>query len=1445
MRHNARRITGKAIFYAQNGFSSVLVLVMNGTRRLAELGVWIFSIFLPVISVNGYYVIASAGSIYSGRSYGIALGILNSNKSSKCEVRISGPSYNASAEVELTPQEPVQYIQFNVPELKRGLYELQVRSLIGAPFYNKTMLFWNNFKNLQKIQTSKTHYRPGERLQFRVLWYDELLVPVQPETTAVVWIEDAQGNRIKFYKQMRTIKGVFEAQLQLGQRPVLGRWRICVQNGPDTVEECAYFELSEYQAPPFRVLLSSQRKLSLADKQLLVHVQARYSYDGPVEGNATLFLESYTDENVEHSAQRMTKTAFLHRGQAQFSIPLTSLGASIPKGMQLQLGITVQVEERFTGVGQNGSITVTLYGDPYTISCIRSNGFCRNLKLNIERTIGFRIKHVNGTAVQDKNGIVKLLYTPANPKDPTPPHVYESRLNSKGAVYFKVNLTRPQNAEALDTDQTVQYYTLLEYNGHKQDLLTTNGQLRTAESPGEIPESDESVSDYDDGVTKEREYVDSIESGVVQLRDDFADMDMKSNGKARQQKSKTSNNVVYFEKGIPTGAPQLFNFKLMQAFDYAICVILVNGNVIAATRVFPDHSKLNYNIKVQFTLSMWPFVRIYIYGMQATKTYLSVAQRTIVVKRPENTIQIQAPAAVSPGEDITLNIKTIRHSYVGLLAVEQNTLRLAMGATNDLNVDYMEFLKYQIRAYAPNTQHLEPQPGEDNGLVTLTNANFVLNADTVDTIPKGNRRNSPLYPRTASVGPKVRSQFADVWIFSSIEDTKDAWTKWGTRVPDSITNWQLSAFAMHPIAGLSLLSPPIEIISSKPFFMTTNMPDSIKRGEILKLPLVCFNKRNISINVIISLRRAPASFDLLTEKGNLLPNASSTLQQELLIPADDSSVVFFYLRAHSTGILKLNFTAKSTSTLAKDQDILYRTLSVKDGGFLIAKRVATIRSLNTPLTVEGKLELEARPQHRIHSVECHISRNIFSPKLRELSHTTSPDNAEQLITRLLGNQHLWEFLPSSQRTDKLREQLSVDFQSFLALRHKDGGFCYYAHLLELPTASCSSTWLTAYALEALYLLQAPPLEVEQRQLKISVRFLQTRRRGFYYAEQGPTPTRSHLTQLELTMEVVQILQKLQPTKLNRTVHHLWHQLNATTDSHLLIKGIKFVKRRHTDLLSWIPSLFNSSSNTHRQLLETAGRFLLCLLSENLESSSESSTLFQWLVSQLYGRDSVAESYESSFALHAIFAYVARIGYNFTENLKVQLYAQQKEVLLSFNAGNAWMVQRATLPFETREVHYRAHGLGQLLLQCSYNYDLLEPYERRSQRTFIKRYELKVRIQGLLGTLTLSLDMCIHLLPYVDNTEGSALDLLLPTGYALTDGNLKELLNDKAVRYAKSKEGKTRLHVELLPLSNSNAKCLTVGLRKEHELPSLRNGTLIAYDINDDSGQEPELVSFKI
>jgi CD109 antigen len=106
----------------------------------------------------------------------------------------------------------------------------------------------------------------------------------------------------------------------------------------------------------------------------------------------------------------------------------------------------------------------------------------------------------------------------------------------------------------------------------------------------------------------------------------------------------------------------------------------------------------------------------------------------------------------------------------------------------------------------------------------------------------------------------VRKDFPETWIWEDIDDNQCDAVKFTKKVPDTITSWVISAFALNKANGLGL-GDTAKVNVFKPFFVSTTLPYSVKRGETLTLSIQIFNYLSKDQEVTVVMANDDQHFD--------------------------------------------------------------------------------------------------------------------------------------------------------------------------------------------------------------------------------------------------------------------------------------------------------------------------------------------------------------------------------------------------------------------------------------------------------------------------------------------------------------------------------------------------------------------------------------------------------
>lgn len=165
------------------------------------------------------------------------------------------------------------------------------------------------------IQLDKPIYKPGDKINFRVLVVDRDMKPYKIDKKIDVKILDPLNHLIKEYNEPSVPNiGVFIEKFSLGENTPLGNWKIEVS--VDKITKTKSFPVRKYTLPPFDAFIStkfSSLRIQMPEVQIFFH--AKYSFGDFVRGNAVLTIRCLSENRValvETFTNKTRITSFKH-----------------------------------------------------------------------------------------------------------------------------------------------------------------------------------------------------------------------------------------------------------------------------------------------------------------------------------------------------------------------------------------------------------------------------------------------------------------------------------------------------------------------------------------------------------------------------------------------------------------------------------------------------------------------------------------------------------------------------------------------------------------------------------------------------------------------------------------------------------------------------------------------------------------------------------------------------------------------------------------------------------------------------------------------------------------------------------------------------------------------------------------------------------------------------
>jgi CD109 antigen len=222
---------------------------------------------------------------------------------------------------------------------------------------------------------------------------------------------------------------------------------------------------------------------------------------------------------------------------------------------------------------------------------------------------------------------------------------------------------------------------------------------------------------------------------------------------------------------------------------------------------------------------------------------------------------------------------------------------------------------------------------------------------------------------------EIRKEFPETWIWESLDLSSDSSdVVLHKKVPDTMTSWIITGFSIDPYFGLGLTKQASKLTVFQPFFVTTNLPSSIKRGEVVSIPLLVFNYMETDLEAEVTLFNDDNEFefvDVHEETGGRRRRNSGDHQgiRRIQTKSQIGTTVNFMIRPLKAGNIKI----KATVSCDIAGDGLERQLIVKPEGITHYKNEAVFVDLRDDQEFSKAIDIEIPSNYVAGSVRIEAS----------------------------------------------------------------------------------------------------------------------------------------------------------------------------------------------------------------------------------------------------------------------------------------------------------------------------------------------------------------------------------------------------------------------------------------------------------------------------------------
>lgn len=327
-----------------------------------------------------------------------------------------------------------------------------------------------------------------------------------------------------------------------------------------------------------------------------------------------------------------------------------------------------------------------------------------------------------------------------------------------------------------------------------------------------------------------------------------------------------------------------------------------------------------------------------------------------------------------------------------------------MGTGNDLDMEKIEFgmSAFNIRKNLPKLKI----NGNDKRYLDFSNANsFVLtnalegNFSCLSSRINGGKKHSNAVledndesglvdnEEEKSDGQNTeRENFPETWIFNDFEADENGEIWFNETVPDTITSFIVSGFAMHPENGLGIAAQQ-ELIVFQDFFIKFYLPYSVRLGEILKVEITVFNyiqQTNGRAEVTVEMMNNENQFEFVDIK-RCAPTTfrGRSARKTIQVDKNTETATHFFIKVtnyDSNGNLEIAVAASTVVSGKSFQDYVKKPLRIENEGMTRYENDAKLFDLTE--NRHGSYEFDISiPDKNIIARSIHIEASVIGDLL--------------------------------------------------------------------------------------------------------------------------------------------------------------------------------------------------------------------------------------------------------------------------------------------------------------------------------------------------------------------------------------------------------------------------------------------------------------------------------
>uniref|UniRef100_A0A667GSE7 Ovostatin homolog 2-like n=1 Tax=Lynx canadensis TaxID=61383 RepID=A0A667GSE7_LYNCA len=1168
------------------------------------------------------------------------------------------------------------------------------------------------------VQTDKPIYKPGQKVQIRIVTLDTKFRPVEEL--------DPQHNRIFQWQNVTSFQNITQLSFQLISEPIFGDYSIIVKekSGRTLTHQ---FTVDRYVLPRFEVKVSAPQTVTISDDEFQVNVCAKYTYGQPVQGKAQIRVcrKFFSSENCENNNNEICEQFIAQlRNGCVTQIVNTKVFQLYRSGFFMSFQTAVTVTEFGTGVQISEKTSIFLTQLLGSVSFENMDSFYRrgipyfgtlkfsgpnnvpmgNKLLRLElnnRFIGNYTTDDNGEAlfsidtsdIFDSEFNLKATYI--RPKNCYPPswlapeyvdaHFSASRFYSRTNSFLKI-VPEPKQLRC-NQQKTVTVHYTLNKEAYRDDSSINFFYLVTQ---GGLERGHQSCHSWNGNFSFPINISADLAPVAVMLVYTLHPSGEIVADSVRFQVDKCFKNKVSMkfskEQGLPGSNTDLY----LQAAPDSFCALrAVDKSVLLL--------KSEQQLSAESVYDLLPHVELYGYFYHGLNLDDGKFDSCI------------------PQKDIFYNgLYYIPVSNYG--DGDTYDILRAMGLKVFTNLHYR---KPEVCSMEGRMPFLRPLHLDAEGYGPIySNFDYVEQA-IIET---------------------VRTNFPETWIWDLVRVDSSGSANMSFLVPDTITQWQANGFCVNGDAGFGI-SSTVTLEISQPFFVEMTLPFSVVRNEQSDLVVSVFSY--LSTCVEISVRLESSQYfeaNISTPKNN----------GSEIIQAGEKKTYVWTLLPKTLGKVNITVVAESRQSsacpkeAADQQNLNWKDTVVKS----LLVEVCTCKTvrlfpIRTKVSNQVVLDLPSNVVEGSSRAFFTVVRDILGLAMQNLENLLQMPYGcgEQNIALLASDTYVLDYLQSTkQLTEEVKSKafffLSNGYQKQLSFKNFDGSYSVF-----WQSNRKGSLWLSALTFKTLEKMKEYVYIDEQVQ-KQTLLWLSSKQQidGCFKSDGKLFNNAWEGGEEEDVLLTAYIVGAFLEAGLNFTFPALRDGLFCLEEAlqhgvtngynHAILAYAFALAEKEEQMESLLQILDQSATKTNNVIYwerakkpkteaslffiphapsaetEKTCYVLLAVLSKKTPDLTYASKIVQWLAQQMNSHGGFSSTQDTAVCLLAMTRYM-KLTFSDDQNT-VTFRSEESSEIFQVNSDNRLLVQRSELTKAHGQYTVDVEGQGCTFIQATLRYNVLLP-----------------------------------------------------------------------------------------------------------------------------------------